>query len=103
MDETNRRIKFVDEFTVEIAQEDHTLMNPLRWVISNNWDGEKVEFCGYNIPHPSESVAHLTVQFEDENLQNRRHVLSKIAWGLETIENCCGHLLEQLGNEDNVI
>lgn len=43
----------------QIKHEDHTLGNTLRFMIMKNPD---VEFCGYSIPHPSESQMHLRVQ-----------------------------------------
>lgn len=43
----------------QIKYEDHTLGNTLRFMIMKNPD---VEFCGYSIPHPSESQMHLRVQ-----------------------------------------
>ena len=43
----------------QIANEDHTLGNLLRFIIMKNPD---VEFCGYTIPHPSEFVMNLRIQ-----------------------------------------
>ncbi|TKA28913.1 hypothetical protein B0A50_03324 [Salinomyces thailandicus] len=43
-------------------REDHTLGNSLRYMIMKNPD---VEFCGYSIPHPSESVMNLRIQTWD--------------------------------------
>jgi len=43
-------------------KEDHTLGNALRYLIMKNPD---VEFCGYSIPHPSESVMNLRIQTWD--------------------------------------
>ncbi|KAF2200861.1 RBP11-like subunits of RNA polymerase [Delitschia confertaspora ATCC 74209] len=42
--------------------EDHTLGNALRYIIMKNPD---VEFCGYSIPHPSESKMNLRIQTYD--------------------------------------
>jgi DNA-directed RNA polymerase I and III subunit RPAC2 len=42
--------------------EDHTLGNALRYIIMKNPD---VEFCGYSIPHPSETKMHLRIQTYD--------------------------------------
>lgn len=94
--ENSAKIKCIDEYTVEIVYEDHTLMNPLKWAISNNWHGEPVEFCGYNIPHPSDPCVRLSVQFESEEAQSAENILSKIAEGALHIEKCCDRLLEQL-------
>ncbi|ODV58158.1 DNA-directed RNA polymerase core subunit RPC19 [Ascoidea rubescens DSM 1968] len=43
----------------QILDEDHTLGNPLRYLIMKN---PQVEFCGYSIPHPSEQKLHLRIQ-----------------------------------------
>lgn len=43
----------------QIEKEDHTLGNALRFFIMKNPD---VEFCGYTIPHPSETKMHLRIQ-----------------------------------------
>ena len=67
--EEDSRVNILNDVSLCVANEDHTVMNVLRWAISNNWSGEKVEFCGYNIPHPSEKVSHLSIQFEDREKQ----------------------------------
>lgn len=43
----------------QIEQEDHTLGNSLRYFINKNPD---VEFCGYTIPHPSETKMNIRIQ-----------------------------------------
>ncbi|XDT22361.1 RNA polymerases L / 13 to 16 Kd subunits signature [Nakaseomyces glabratus] len=43
----------------QIALEDHTLGNALRYIIMKN---PEVEFCGYSIPHPSEELLNLRIQ-----------------------------------------
>lgn len=43
----------------QIANEDHTLGNVLRYIIMKNPD---VEFCGYSIPHPSEDFLNIRIQ-----------------------------------------
>lgn len=45
--------------TFIIKNEDHTLGNLLRYVITRYPD---VEFCGYSMPHPSEAKMHLRIQ-----------------------------------------
>ena len=90
------KIRILDDFSIEIRREDHTLMNPLKMAISSNWTGSEVEFCGYNVPHPSDDLVHLSVQFEDESVQGTAAVLQKIAEGLDSLEACCGHLLRQI-------
>ncbi|CCE61964.1 hypothetical protein TPHA_0B02920 [Tetrapisispora phaffii CBS 4417] len=43
----------------QISEEDHTLGNALRHIIMKN---PEVEFCGYSIPHPSETLLNLRIQ-----------------------------------------
>ncbi|CAB4252498.1 similar to Saccharomyces cerevisiae YNL113W RPC19 RNA polymerase subunit AC19, common to RNA polymerases I and III [Maudiozyma barnettii] len=43
----------------QILEEDHTLGNPLRYIIMKN---PQVEFCGYSIPHPSENLLNIRIQ-----------------------------------------
>lgn len=43
----------------QIAEEDHTLGNALRYMIMKN---PEVEFCGYSIPHPSENLLNIRIQ-----------------------------------------
>lgn len=43
----------------QIANEDHTLGNVLRYIIMKN---PEVEFCGYSIPHPSEDFLNIRIQ-----------------------------------------
>ncbi|KAI4291752.1 DNA-directed RNA polymerases I and III subunit RPAC2 [Pancytospora philotis] len=87
------RIKVLDELTVEVRREDHTLMNPLKWAISNNWSGQEVEFCGYNVPHPSDDLVHFTVQLADESAQSSAGVLGKMVEGLDTLMMFCDKML----------
>ncbi|KAM0683214.1 RNA polymerase subunit AC19 [Mitosporidium daphniae] len=42
-----------------IWQEDHTIGNLLKHLILRNCD---IEFCGYSVPHPSESKIHVRIQ-----------------------------------------
>ena len=67
-DEIDReKIKILPQATSEdgtsasfqILEEDHTLGNPLRYIIMKN---PQVEFCGYSIPHPSENLLNLRIQ-----------------------------------------
>lgn len=43
----------------QIVEEDHTLGNPLRYIIMKN---PQVEFCGYSIPHPTENLLNIRIQ-----------------------------------------
>ncbi|KUL84593.1 hypothetical protein ZTR_08694 [Talaromyces verruculosus] len=46
----------------QFKEEGHTLGNALRYVIMKN---PKVEFCGYTIPHPSETKMNIRIQTYD--------------------------------------
>ncbi|KAG9198104.1 hypothetical protein B5807_10437 [Epicoccum nigrum] len=61
--------------------EDHTLGNALRYIIMKNPD---VEFCGYSIPHPSETKMNLRIQTYDN--VSVYQVLEK---GLEDLMSMC--------------
>ncbi|KAF9884343.1 RNA polymerase subunit AC19 [Aspergillus nanangensis] len=61
--------------------EGHTLGNALRYAIMKN---PQVEFCGYTIPHPSETKMNLRIQTYDTT--NAVEVLEK---GLDTLMDLC--------------
>lgn len=96
MEDEDTKIAILSELTVSIKDEDHTLMNPIRWAVSNNWLGDKVEFCGYTIPHPSDKICNFNVQFEDRNIQTPKNVLKKIYEGIECTELIFSKMLEKL-------
>ncbi|KAI3627496.1 RPC19 [Malassezia furfur] len=48
-----------------IRDEDHTLGNALRYMLMKD---PRVEFCGYTIPHPSESKIHMRVQMNEHTV-----------------------------------
>lgn len=92
--EDSSRIRIINDQAIEIAEEDHTLMNVMKWVLSNNFIGEEIEFCGYTIPHPSDNVAHLTVQFLNEEKQQPQNVLDAVKDSLECINSIGKKLLD---------
>ncbi|KAH9410586.1 putative RNA polymerase Rpb3/Rpb11 [Ordospora pajunii] len=94
--ETGSRIRIVNDHTIEIDSEDHTMMNPLRWCISRNFSGNNVELVGYTIPHPSDNVARLSVQFNNEEIQKPHTILDKIAQELQSMEAIGNKLLTQI-------
>lgn len=96
MESNTSEIDVINEFSLKIYNEDHTIMNPLRWTISNNWIGDRVEFCGYTIPHPSDQVAHLNIQFQDKKQQSVKNMLKKMYEGLECIEAIATKLLNNV-------
>ncbi|EIT81490.1 DNA-directed RNA polymerase [Aspergillus flavus] len=61
--------------------EGHTLGNALRYAIMKN---PQVEFCGYTIPHPSETKMNLRIQTYDTT--NAVEALEK---GLDSLMDLC--------------
>ncbi|CEL01642.1 Putative DNA-directed RNA polymerase I and III 14 kDa polypeptide (AFU_orthologue; AFUA_6G04610) [Aspergillus calidoustus] len=61
--------------------EGHTLGNALRYAIMKNPD---VEFCGYTIPHPSESKMNLRIQTYDTTT-----AVEALEKGLDTLMDLC--------------
>ena len=45
-----------------LKNEDHTLGNSLRYIISKD---KEVDFVGYSIPHPSDNVVNIRVQSKE--------------------------------------
>lgn len=87
---SNRRLEVVeteggDETcqTFVLKGEDHTLGNPLRYVISKN---PQVKFCGYTVPHPSECKINLRIQTYGAPAAE---VFKK---GLEDLQSICDHM-----------
>ncbi|KAA8643242.1 hypothetical protein EYZ11_008610 [Aspergillus tanneri] len=67
--------------------EGHTLGNALRYAIMKN---PQVEFCGYTIPHPSETKMNLRIQTYDTT--NAVEALEK---GLESLMDLCDVVTER--------
>ncbi|KAK5944825.1 RNA polymerase subunit AC19 [Knufia obscura] len=67
----------------QIEKEDHTLGNSLRYFINKNPD---VEFCGYTIPHPSETKMHIRIQTWEDTQTTAFDALRK---GLEDMIEAC--------------
>ncbi|ETN40813.1 uncharacterized protein HMPREF1541_05093 [Cyphellophora europaea CBS 101466] len=67
----------------QIEKEDHTLGNALRYFINKNPD---VEFCGYTIPHPSETKMHIRIQTWEDTSTTAYEALRKGL--LDMVEAC---------------
>ncbi|EAW15769.1 DNA-directed RNA polymerase core subunit RPC19 [Aspergillus fischeri NRRL 181] len=61
--------------------EGHTLGNALRYAIMKN---PEVEFCGYTIPHPSETKMNLRIQTYDSTT-----AVEALEKGLEALMDLC--------------
>ncbi|ELT89297.1 hypothetical protein CAPTEDRAFT_127647, partial [Capitella teleta] len=71
--------------TFVLHGEDHTLGNSLRHMIMKNPD---VEFCGYSVPHPSETKINLRIQTKGPSAMS---VLEK---GLNDLKKVSKHVLD---------
>jgi len=72
--------------TFVFTDEDHTLGNSLRYVLSRNPD---VSFVGYSIPHPSEPKLNMRLQ------TRKGPAIDMLRWGLKTLSEMCDHISEQ--------
>lgn len=81
-----KKIHFVNDMTLGILDEDHTLINPLKHILSTYYTSN-IDFCGYTIPHPSENKVHLVVQFIKEDDQTVENIISKVEEGIEGFKN----------------
>ncbi|RAL02776.1 DNA-directed RNA polymerase core subunit RPC19 [Aspergillus ibericus CBS 121593] len=71
--------------------EGHTLGNALRYAIMKN---PEVEFCGYTIPHPSETKMNLRIQTYDTTTATE--ALEK---GLDTLMDLCDVVTDKFTTE----
>ncbi|XP_035224420.1 DNA-directed RNA polymerases I and III subunit RPAC2-like [Stegodyphus dumicola] len=69
--------------TFVLKNEDHTLGNALRYVISKN---PQVEYCGYSLPHPS--ICEINFRIQTYGVP-AVEVLKK---GLEDLLSLCDHI-----------
>ncbi|KAF7591289.1 RNA polymerase subunit AC19 [Aspergillus hancockii] len=70
--------------------EGHTLGNALRYAIMKN---PEVEFCGYTIPHPSETKMNLRIQTYDTMT-----AVEALEKGLDTVMDLCDVVSEKFTN-----
>ncbi|XP_013419941.1 DNA-directed RNA polymerases I and III subunit RPAC2-like [Lingula anatina] len=70
--------------TFVMHNEDHTLGNSLRYIIMKN---PEVQFCGYSVPHPSESKINLRIQ------TNGPPAVDVLRRGLVELTAVCEHVL----------
>ncbi|ODV96011.1 hypothetical protein PACTADRAFT_49433 [Pachysolen tannophilus NRRL Y-2460] len=75
----------------QIVDEDHTLGNALRYMIMKN---PGVEFCGYSIPHPSESKLNIRIQtYGDTTAVQALHK------GLDDLVDLCTHVEDKFSEK----
>ncbi|KIW17321.1 hypothetical protein PV08_04513 [Exophiala spinifera] len=73
----------------QIEKEDHTLGNALRYFVNKNPD---VEFCGYTIPHPSETKMNIRIQTWEDTRTTAVDALRK---GLVDMMDACDVISEK--------
>lgn len=71
--------------TFVFENEGHTLGNVLKSIICRYSD---VQFCGYTVPHPAESIMHLRIQ-ANKNVK----AIDVLRRGLEDLEKVCDHTI----------
>jgi DNA-directed RNA polymerase I and III subunit RPAC2 len=74
--------------TFVLQDADHTLLNPVRYMTLKN---SKVDFCGYSIPHPSDSIANLRVQCSP--LDQEYKAETALEKSLNDLIDCCNIVL----------
>lgn len=75
----------------QILDEDHTLGNSLRYIIMKN---PEVEFCGYSIPHPSETKLHIRIQ-----TYGGCTAVEALHKGLDDLVDLCAHVEDSFSKE----
>ena len=75
-----------------IRDEDHTLGNALRYVIMKNPD---VDFCGYTIPHPSESKINFRIQSKPKADGTIVPAIDIFSQGLKDLKEMCAIVLDK--------
>ncbi|XP_074650597.1 DNA-directed RNA polymerases I and III subunit RPAC2-like [Tubulanus polymorphus] len=70
--------------TFILHNEDHTLGNSLRYITMKN---PEVEFCGYSVPHPSESKINFRIQTKEVP------AVEALKQGLTDLGAVCEHVL----------
>lgn len=98
-DETNSKTTIgAPNLSFIIRDEDHTLGNSLRYVIMKNPD---VDFCGYTIPHPSESKINFRIQSKlKDDSSITVPAIDIFRQGLVDLKQMCSIVLEKY--EENV-
>ncbi|KAJ9612521.1 RNA polymerase subunit AC19 [Cladophialophora chaetospira] len=91
----------------QIEKEDHTLGNALRYFVNKKYGGSSsfisisktdllnspdVEFCGYTIPHPSETKMNIRIQTWEDTKTTATAALRK---GLEDMIEACDVISEK--------
>lgn len=87
-----QKVTVISPTTLSITNEDHTIMNPLRYIIQRN--NKDAELVGYTIPHPAEKCVEFKIQYKKEG-----NILQSVCEGLNNLEIISDKLLNLLDNE----
>ncbi|KAK1348190.1 putative Rpb3/Rpb11-like subunit of RNA polymerase [Hamiltosporidium tvaerminnensis] len=98
-DQNPQKIKPLNNFTLSIHNEDHTLMNALRYTIQ--LCSPEVDIVGYTIPHPSEQISNLRIQYTEENDQNISNMAHTVKNGLTSLENIIVKIFDKISVFEN--
>ncbi|KXS10409.1 RBP11-like subunits of RNA polymerase, partial [Gonapodya prolifera JEL478] len=79
--------------TISLNEEDHTVGNTVRYMVMKN---PVVEYCGYSIPHPSETKVNIRIQTLPSTKANAVQVFEK---ALDDITDLCDHVLQSVESE----
>ncbi|WUR05196.1 DNA-directed RNA polymerases I and III subunit RPAC2 [Vairimorpha necatrix] len=74
----------VNDLSLSVSDQDHTLINPLKHMISAY--SPDLDFCGYTIAHPSEKRVNIVVQYKEEEKQTVENVIKKIEEGIDNLQ-----------------
>ena len=75
------RIKALDEYTIEVRGEKHTLLNMILHCIREYETEQKIELVGYTIPHPMEDKAIVKIQLQHSE-QTKEQILGVYRRGI---------------------
>ncbi|KAF9761615.1 DNA-directed RNA polymerases I and III subunit RPAC2 [Nosema granulosis] len=96
--EEEHRVKIINELSLNIRKEDHTIMNPIRYAIQSDFLKEGVEFCGYTIPHPSEQSCNLVIQMKDKEKQTLENLIGVTCRGIDNLVSIIDKISKSLDN-----
>ncbi|KAI5134007.1 DNA-directed RNA polymerases I and III subunit RPAC2 [Nematocida ausubeli] len=85
-----------DSYTIEILKANHTILNVVRWSISEFEAESEIELIGYTIPHPMEERAILKIQLKNEKEQTEAAILSILQRGISFAEKLFKTLEEKI-------
>ncbi|KAM0688334.1 RNA polymerase subunit AC19 [Conglomerata obtusa] len=86
------KVTISSPYVIKITGEDHTIMNPLRYIIQRN--DKSAELVGYSIPHPAENCVEFNIQYKNEG-----NIAKSMCQGLSDLETLSERMLYLIDNE----